>query len=308
MKDEDINTRFIKLAQDPSSMKESIKEEVQNMDTDRLNIAREAAENFLEFTKEDLKLIKEGAKCLAKTTRTLFDNIKKEKPNLPDEIEKTNIDDLFESIKKLKEARIFEKLEQMTPSVRRGTKEHKEFQELINNITSPKTTEDLKESLKDHLSKDPNSLKNLNSELKTFLKKENRKVVKIFTNRKLIGAAFEVINSRAGKNFVKVLADKRSSKNKIARAYARLAFTAVGKYFLHTKKLVEAAVILDRVQKEDYKRKLNDPKIRAQEMINIFNKSPHNELERLINNHNLGRGAPPRIKHNVNIQLNGRGR
>ncbi|MCT4635965.1 MAG: F0F1 ATP synthase subunit delta [Rickettsiales bacterium] len=289
-------------------MKKSIKEEVQNMDTDRLNIAREAATKFLKFTKEDLELIKEGATCLAKTTRNLFKELRRNKSNLLYAIEKTNIDDLFKSIQKLKEAGVFEKLEQMTPSVRRDKKEHKEFQELINNITSPETPEGLKASLKDHLSKDPNSLENLNSELKTFLKKENRKVVKIFTNRKLIGAAFEAINSRAGKNFVKVLADKRSSKNKIARAYARLAFTAVRKYFLHTKKLVEAAVILDRVQKEDYKRKLNDPKIRAQEMINIFNKSPHNELERLINNHNLGRGAPPRIKHNVNIQLNGRGR
>lgn len=268
MKDSEYINMTMAFIQNSDQRYDALHENIHRMSNDRLEDTREIAQGFLKFNKEDLNLAKEGAKNFAKTSRELFRNLKSP-IKLLDAIEKTNADDLFKFIQTANTAGIFKKYEQMTPSSRINTKEHKELKEFIKNITSLDSPDELKKFVVDYLKDPKNSalLKELTTDLTVALKTPGiKKLVAICTNPKLIDTAFSIINSNAGKNFVKVLADKNSSKSKIVKAYARLAATAIRKSTLHIPKLIKAGLILYKLDQNITKESNKDSPQRDYEM------------------------------------------
>lgn len=260
MKDADFINTAMSLITSPEQRHEAIRENIKNMDNKTLDAAREVAQGLLNFEKEDLKLMQEGAQHLAKSTKELFKHLGSP-PNLLNAVKKTNADDLFEIIQTAKTTGVFEKLDQMTPSSRINSKEHKEYKEFIKALTSHNSPDQLKEFFITQLEnpKNASAIKDLTAELTIAIKHPKiKKLVNTVTNPKLISTAFSVMKSRAGKNFTKVLADKKSSRSKIIRAYARLAFTAIGKFTLHTKKIIEAGIVLNQIQQDTYKSQLEN--------------------------------------------------
>jgi len=130
------------------------------------------------------------------------------------------------------------------------------YKKIFEGLSNAKTPEELKEFVIDVL-RDPknaefvNGLKNtLDAALKT---PGIEKLVKIATDPNIIQSASNVLNSGAGKNFAKVIADKESSRAGIVAAGVRLAATAIPKLLYHSVSLVKAGLIAQKMSEIEHK-------------------------------------------------------
>ena len=164
--------------------------------------------------------------------------------DIVDALDKTNIQGLFESVQQAKELGLFEKLKNFMPA---GV-DQEAYNNFVKEIGKAKNPEEFKEIAMGYL-KDPRNagiVEEVKSVLKVALQQPRiGELVEIATNPGLIETAVNVVNSEAGKNLTKVLAERPPSFPDLVGAGMRMTATVLQPQNLyHIPSLVKAAYIV----------------------------------------------------------------
>lgn len=238
----------------------------------------ELAAKFCSIKKEEINLLGDGAKEVAKFSKDFFKKIQKHYPKpinsqtIVSLIENQDTKNLFDFFQKASEAKIFDKLLSLAPDVAQKSEQFKFNKMFLDQVKLQKTPEAFKKFLMSHLEDPQNKemLQILSRDLKIALETPGiNKLVDIVTDPKSINAISKLANSRAGQNLARVLAKENPSKIEFTLAVARFFATAIK--LAPISKMITATNILWTLDKKMNAEKLkNSNDLYVEDMIKSF--------------------------------------